>query len=1050
MHTGGYTWRRARARLGLVALLLAMSALVVATLAGTLGYLDVASTGGLRDAVGASTPSAQVLQVQTRLADDPQAQHEGTQALLDEALPADALTWSTIRTPPLPLADGDDRAVLVVDDAIADHAELTAGSWPAAPDETAVQDVAAETLGLAVGDTVTVTSEESSTELTIVGLWTPEDPDDVHWAGDQTVATGSDPLNAETYGPFVVAAEALDPLTVAPYVQWTIATGPDLAPESLDAWLAALPDVAPALDEAGLTVRGVTTSGTLPTTLAHAQESLVSVRASSAIPLLIVALVSLVALWQITRLLAAIRERETLVLLSRGAAPAQLVRIGATEAAVVACGALLGGAIVVVAFSGRSGYELRTTALVAAGTAVAVLAIMVAAVARAAARGLHPEGESGRASAALAGSALVLVAGLAAFALWRFTRNGSPLVPGTQQVDIVAVGAPALGLIAVALAAVALAGPLSRALAAAGARRPGFSPVTELRQSSRRITVNAVPVVLVVLAASIATLASGYAGTWQALRTTSAQVSVGADARVETAGGLVNGKPRGVAEVSQATGTSATGVVQTPLRLDEQVGQLSALPMTDIGVSSAPAELLDPAAAVLQPATDPLPGLDLPADPGELTLDVTVSATGQAGDVSAWRSATFRVWLRQGPELIAIEVGSVTVRAADSMTWDFEAQEFVQIPDLETGQPVSEHLSATVPPGTWRVVAVDTVMDTSNMVTQWAVDITGLTAGGTDLMTALATDWDPGVLAMPGASGAAQYNSSGPLGFTGAFVGELGSGPYQPLISPTVQRFMPPSDASSTVPVVTSPGWGEQIRPDGTDVLLATIPAQIVQVGTIAVVPGNPDPAAALADLPTLQNVLLRTTADLPAITQVWVDGGDRTPTETADVLREALGPRAQVVAAGDGVSDAVAAPARIVYWVAAVCALLLALPAIGAVAMTQATSRRGEVVVLRAVGVGATQQRRSRTRELMGLELGAVVAGVLAGWLLSRQIMVPLIRSTTPQTSRAVPLELTFAWVPGLVLVGVVVGTVAAVALWYGARVRSQARDTTWREEIR
>ena len=105
---------------------------------------------------------------------------------------------------------------------------------------------------------------------------------------------------------------------------------------------------------------------------------------------------------------------------------------------------------------------------------------------------------------------------------------------------------------------------------------------------------------------------------------------------------------------------------------------------------------------------------------------------------------------------------------------------------------------------------------------------------------------------------------------------------------------------------------------------------------------------------------------------------------------------------------------------------------------------------MLRAVGVGATQQGRSRTRELMGLELGAVVAGVLAGWLLSLQIMVPLIRSTTPQTSRAVPLELTFAWVPGLVLIGVVVGTVAAVALWYGARVRSQARDTTWREEIR
>src|SRR5690606_10159340 len=104
----------------------------------------------------------------------------------------------------------------------------------------------------------------------------------------------------------------------------------------------------------------------------------------------------------------------------------------------------------------------------------------------------------------------------------------------------------------------------------------------------------------------------------------------------------------------------------------------------------------------------------------------------------------------------------------------------------------------------------------------------------------------------------------------------------------------------------------------------------------------------------------------------------------------------------------------------------------------------------LRAVGVGAAQQGRSRTRELLGLELGAVLAGVLAGWLLSRIIMVPLIRSTAPQVSPAVPLGLTYDWLPGIAMVAVIALVVATVALWYGARVRSQARDTTWREEIR
>lgn len=1048
MRIAGYTWRRSRARAGLVGLLLGMAALIVLAIAGTVGFLDVSSTSGLRDAVAASPPAAQVLQVQTRQAEDPAAQDAQARALIADRLPADAQISTTTRTTPLPLADSEDRAVLGVDDAIADHATLGSGVWPSAPEQVALHAGAADALGLALGDTVTVTAEDTSTDLEIVGLWLPLDADDPHWAGDPMLASGVDPLNEASYGPFVVTAEALEPLDVAPFAQWTVTPGPELTPDDLDGWLDGLPQLEPALDDAGLTVRGVTTSGTLATTLADAQESLASVRASSMIPLLVVALVSLVALWQITRLLAATRERETLVLLSRGAAPAQLVRVGAAEAAAVALGALLGGVAVALAFAGRPGYQLPTTAALALAVVLAVVVVMVTATARAAATGLHPEGESGRATAALTGAALVLVLGLAAFSLWRFTRNGTPLVPGTQRVDVVAVAGPALGLIAVALLAVAAAGPLSRALAAAGARRPGFSPVTELRQSSRRITVNAVPVVLVVLAAAIATVASGYAGTWQALRDASGQVSLGADVRVAVVGGLVDTRPAGVAEVSaDAGGAPAAGVLQTSLRYDETAGQLTALPMSQLGVSSAPPALLDPAAAALTPATDPLPGIDLPADTGELALDVKASAVGDVND-SRRREVSLAVWLSDGTEMIRLETGSLTLEASDTYGFDQEAQESIVVPNPDKGRPVEETFALDVPAGSWRVVAVDSVMSASYQATDWTIEIGGLRADGADLLGGV-DPWDPNIRPMPGSDGSG-YVSTGSLAFTGSYAGEMSTGPAPVLFPTTLQRFMPASDADLRVPVVTTPGWNDQIRPDGTTVFVGPNELTVAQVGTIAVVPGNPDRAAALTDLPTLQNVLLRSADGLPGITQIWVDAGDRAPHDVADQLRVALGPSADVTATGEGVTDAVAAPARIVYWIAAVCALLLALPAIAAVALTQATSRRGEVVVLRAVGVGAVQQGRSRTRELLGLELGAVLAGVVAGAALCALIMVPLIRSTTPQVSSAVPLGVTYDWLPGAALVAAVLLTVAAVALWYGARVRAQARDTTWREEIR
>ncbi|MDX5399886.1 MAG: hypothetical protein LPK92_09225, partial [Actinomycetes bacterium] len=186
----------------------------------------------------------------------------------------------------------------------------------------------------------------------------------------------------------------------------------------------------------------------------------------------------------------------------------------------------------------------------------------------------------------------------------------------------------------------------------------------------------------------------------------------------------------------------------------------------------------------------------------------------------------------------------------------------------------------------------------------------------------------------------------------------------------------------------------------------------------------------------------------VPAIDELWL--ATATPDEVAARLAERLGPRVTVEVASSGAPDPVSAPARTAFWAAVASALLLVLPAVGAVALAQATARRGEVVVLRAVGVGATQQARSRRNELLGLVLGAVAAGIAAGVAVALLVVVDLVRATTPQVSRAVPVEVAWDLPLGAAFLGALLAVLLAAATWYGRRVRAQALDTTWREEIR
>lgn len=1029
-----------------------MAALITIALAGTVTYLSTSSTAAVRTVLEESEGSASTVTVQTRVAEDAAGQDDAVRRAAADLLPG-AVVAGTVRTPPLAAAGADADVVLLADPDLAEHATLTDGDWAGGPGQGVLHTQAAEALEVAVGDELTIGEDAHTIQVT--GLWQPNDPQAGHWGGDLLVEHGTDPLAPATFGPLLVAEEDILALDLDPFVNWTIGPGLNLAPDQVDPWIEGLTDLQPALEEADISVRGLTVTGALRTTLSHMSSGLASVSAAATVPLVIVATVSLVATWQIARLLSTVRERENRLLRSRGGSHRQLIGTGAGEALLVmGLGGLIGALVVLAGFGTRAGAEPVQIVVLAVAVVLVTAAILTAVNARATLRALEPTTESGRTGTLMTTGALVLLALAAAFTLWRFARNASPLVPGTSAVDPLAVSGPALALLAAALLAVALAGPVLRWLAERAARRPGYEAVAALRQAARRIALTAVPVILIVLATGVATLAATYAGTATALRTMSAAVSNGADVRVQLGSGVAGDSGRGLADYASLAGVDASaGVITENVLAGETSGTLTAIDANRLGASSAPEAVLDPeqAAGQLAPAEDPLAGLTVPEGAEQVELRVTASAdsgtqlttgeTVRATSGDGTRAVDLRLVLWNGTEVVSTEANGPRPRAEGS-----EAGGAIQRHE-DQGQPVTEDVALDLPPaadGPWRIVAIDAVLDAALQDTDYEVSIDAVTAGGDDLLTQAETGWAPVDLPffMDGASVQAADDPFTLTATTVPFV--LG-----PATGTGVEntRFMPPAETPD-LPVLTTPAWSDQVLASGTDIAVAGTELRMHAAGQIPVLPGEENARGVLVDLPSLQAALLRSTVSARAVSEVWLATEDE---QTVSAEAEALaGPRALVTAAEDFAHDPVSAPARAVYWIAAVCALLLALPAVVAVALTQASARRGEVVVLRAVGVGSAQQARTRRAELLGLELAAVVTGVLAGLGIAALIMTDLVRATSPQTSAAVPLSLTASWLPGGLLLAGITVTVVSVAFWYARTVRRQVLDLTWREEIR
>jgi hypothetical protein len=1045
--------RRSRACVGLLILVLLLTTVATAAIAGSIGYLTLTSLDGVRDALHEAEPQDVAVQVHTRMSDDPATQRAAAAALLEEGLGGLPLVvWPSARSTTLTATAADGSAlgdvVLGSDDRLLELVRVVEGSW--VPDAgtdaghgataAALQADAAEALGLGVGDRLSVVDEdEAPVEIEVTALWTPLDPEDPAWFGDPLVADGADNVETPRHGPLIVSPDALADLAGLSLVRWTVVPDADrVEPGDLPAIREAVAAVVEALDDDDTVEhQGLVAEGDLGLTLRRVETSVVSARGVTTSAILVVIVAALVALSQAARLLGTVRTSEMTLLRSRGATPTQLGVAAVVEGTVVAAAGSAAG--VVIAGAGlRSVGWFDASLLVWTGAAICMgVATLLGGVTVAQARTIAVRGRSdttGRRAAAVARwlpPIAVLAAGLAS---WQMLRYGSPVFLGVDDrmhLDPLALAAVPLALMAVALVGAALLELVAKAAAGRMERSRGLLRSLSLRQLARRAPLHSIPVLLVALTVATCGFASAFAGSWQAYRETLALAENGADVRAVlgvTGSTLSEEAPvaerfrqiSGVDEVIpvRVTGFASGSVDGTLVALSaERLDRVTRMPD---GRPDRPAVVLGTeggAPAVQLPAGTTHVGLGVEVAP------VDVEAGADVGAVAA------RVWLADGDDdLVVAEAGTATAEAVGDgrlmCRWD------VAVP----GSQVT---------ATWRVVAVDLIPESATPVRIGEPEVlAGGVASDDVTWTALVFGAD-GPLTLGLADSRFVLDQAGVDAMTSTRSGPSGPAP--------VVRLVPNESSGAALPVVATDEWmaGHGLAEGATTrirVAGRTITAEIV--GSTSVVPGAvDDDVAALADLGATNDALLRSGTEVPVIAEVWLATDEPEAVADSVAAASAVDPAltAQVTTAVPADDPQSVRPVT-AFWVAAVAVLVLVVPGLAAAALAIGATRREELAVLRALGVGAAQQGRLRCAELGWVSTGALAlgaaGGLLVGWLCAGALVHAGVAAASP-----VPVHITPDAVGGVGLLVTTGIAVAAVTAGYGVRVRNEARHATGRD---
>lgn len=974
---------------------------------------------------------------------------------------------------PLQLENGHEARITPASDAELDtHARLTAGSWIAAesgaePDGTVqgvLQSKAAEQLGLKVGDILELGLTGHAIRVKIVGTWLPTDSNDPRWFSDPGVATGiAKPAGDGTpsFGPLIVDERALPSFGPIPSVHWTISVETDrVDPETL----AQLGTVATRLtqnlvDLEGLEENQVVVYGALADTAATVERGLNSVRGVTPIGILLVSLIGLISLAQLARLLSLARRPENALLRSRGASANWLTLAGLGEALLVAligCGlGVVAAALSLVALFDESSlgfvvWELG--ALVAA--AVVVIFGVVASIDAARIAKRDAVNDSGRVRSAATVGATVLALAAAGVSVWQLLLYGSPVVAtasGGTALNPLAVIAPALSLIALALVFLLIFGPLTSLWQQLATARKKLQPSFSARQVARGIAGFAVAVLVVTLAIGGLAVAAGYSGSWRDLGERNARLSTGGSAQIVLT--KSDFPPAGSVEVTGSEYLTVPGVkavapvFTTPLSIgDSDGGQLTAIPANAIqAVVDSIDGNIDTIALAKKLGTFEQMGIPLPAGTKAVKLNVGIEIQDGMGEPATTTGyAETTLWFQDSvgalssKTLPAIDLG--TLSSDDKAPANFT---------VELGESSYDR---------W-LVAIDYSVSADNFNSWVQVhydSLEAVTGSGTQKVPLDTSKW--GNLQFSSFAFSTVPDTDGlSLGLAATRVvgNKLRMMYVDASITPNGFQY---NYGDDPVPVAVTeefakaynlkPGGTVDLRFEGSGLSVKTIVAAVVPI-----LPGVQAKNQALVDLNKLNDYILRNSSIAPSANQIWLATNATSPADQSKLapdIRNTLPEGASLTLPTDLIQDSFSTPAEIALWICAIGSLLLALISLGAVTITIGRARKVEVPVLRAVGLSAGQQSKSRLGELIAVMALSVLFGLAGGIAVSALTVLPLAKSAILNLPPGLNPGLVFNLTYGGVLLAAALLAMLLIGIVSAASVRRQALDTDERIETR
>ncbi|KPC85511.1 peptide ABC transporter permease [Streptomyces sp. NRRL WC-3753] len=523
------------------------------------------------------------------------------------------------------------------------------------PVEVAVPVAAAERVGVGTGDRLTLTDrlDGPAVPVVVIGLYRPVDTGSPYWRLDDLAGRGVEQGGFTTYGPLLappgvlsggrVSAGSSGWLVRADYASLTTGRTRALgeAARGGTAWLREQP-----------VLSGTTAATTeLPAVLDRLDRSLEVSRSTLLVIAAQLVVLAAGALLLVARLLSVERAGELRLLRARGASRARLAAGSALEALLLAvpalvCAPLLAGPLIRLmagqgalsrtglgreAAAGGSGTVWLVAAVAALGCTLAVTLPALT---------LAPEDGGGRSRALpglLRAGADVGLLVLAGTAYWQLDRQtsaaGTDDADGTGAlgVDPLFVATPTLALLAGTVLALRLLPPVARLAERRAASGRGLAAALAGWQLSRRPARGAGPVLLLVLAVALGTMAIGQGASWSRSQDDQADFRTGAPIRVlasGTAGPDRTDRIAGVAGVRQVAPAARSEVplsgdrTATVLALDTAHAADTMLLRPDLADRSPHALL-----SGMAPAR-PSNGARIPAGTARLALTATLAVPG--------------------------------------------------------------------------------------------------------------------------------------------------------------------------------------------------------------------------------------------------------------------------------------------------------------------------------------------------------------------------------------------------------------------------------------